>query len=397
MSLIDDKRKHAKTVVVMQDNAQLILGEQVVMKIHYFHARVKRNTEWSGVLVYKTKSGSIADPKTWILEATDIVFMDVGTGSYTEYEFSSDDDYSFDIYTDALMNDSKIGHIHTHHSMSTFFSGTDMSELHDNSPNHNYYLSLIVNYKEPEDWMAKIAFCGEEIVKGKVMTTRRTFLDMLGFGTPVEKTIDTVTQVMYTIDCDLVLDEAIKPFYNRVTDICKPKPVATNYRGRLPLLQGSQSAYAGKQLEFNNWLAEEPVKDKQVIQTRSAGSYSQALVYPFVCKVLSTDLDAEDTTISALFKSISTAQDIEIEFLVDIIEDNYEEFIEKYFNLTKATPLDMYCISKSLLKVCETYDDKYLFDCLTNMVAVYINIDVDEDFRKKVELLTNIKDLEEWA
>jgi len=45
--------------------------------------------------------------------------------------------------------------IHTHHNMETFFSGTDMGELHDSAPSYNYFLSLIVNYKN--EYIAKIA------------------------------------------------------------------------------------------------------------------------------------------------------------------------------------------------------------------------------------------------
>ncbi len=43
--------------------------------------------------------------------------------------------------------------------MTTFFSGTDMQELHDNAGAHNYYLSLIVNHKS--EFCAKIAITAQ--------------------------------------------------------------------------------------------------------------------------------------------------------------------------------------------------------------------------------------------
>lgn len=43
------------------------------------------------------------------------------------------------------LEECRIGHIHSHNTMGVFFSGTDWGELEDNAPNHNYYLSLIVN------------------------------------------------------------------------------------------------------------------------------------------------------------------------------------------------------------------------------------------------------------
>lgn len=80
--------------------------------------------------------------------------MDKGSGAATEYEFSQDvADYIMDKIQgvegisepDPSWMGIKIGHIHSHHSMNVFFSGTDMSELVINCSNHNFYLSLIVN------------------------------------------------------------------------------------------------------------------------------------------------------------------------------------------------------------------------------------------------------------
>ena len=47
----------------------------------------------------------------------------------------------------------------SHNNMAVFFSGVDNSELTDNAPNYNYYLSLIVNNKN--EYCARIAFIGE--------------------------------------------------------------------------------------------------------------------------------------------------------------------------------------------------------------------------------------------
>lgn len=45
--------------------------------------------------------------------------------------------------------------------MQAFFSGTDFSELHDSTPFHNYYLSLIVNYAG--EYVAKVAYIAKKI------------------------------------------------------------------------------------------------------------------------------------------------------------------------------------------------------------------------------------------
>lgn len=101
--------------------------------------------EWSGVLFY-TIEGSIQNPEDCKITLQQILPMDIGTAGYTEYEITGDVT-KFMRENDALEKDWKMGHIHSHHSMTVFFSGTDQSELEDNSEHHNFYLSVIVNNK----------------------------------------------------------------------------------------------------------------------------------------------------------------------------------------------------------------------------------------------------------
>lgn len=140
------------------ENANIILTDSLLNQIDHLH-KIVGKVEWSGVLVYRTIKGSIEDYKNFTVEALEIIPMDVGTSGYTEYEIEAADDYVFKNLLERVMLDDelKIGHIHTHHGMECFFSGTDMAELHENAPNHNYYLSLIVNFKDYTQWKAKIA------------------------------------------------------------------------------------------------------------------------------------------------------------------------------------------------------------------------------------------------
>mgnify|MGYP003637359558 FL=1 len=419
MSLINDNKVHARTVVKIEQKAKLILSEQVIKKIDYLHQQVKRNTEWSGVLIYSTKEGSIADPSNWVLEASDIIPMDVGTGTYTEYEFSGDDDYAFDIYTEALMNDEKLGHIHTHHSMATFFSGTDMSELHENAPNHAYYLSFIVNYKESKDWVAKVAFVGEEVTQGAVTKTRKSLFNLVGFGQATQEQVDIVTPLLYTIDCELIVpetDDTTKAFHERVTEISKPKVThfpgvrhhqsmwpsqahnsAKNTKGRGlhtfgDLFDEELPAWKGKQ-------ASTPVKDK-VVQTRAAELYNAEAIRMFTVKLLAMDLNTTEQSLTTTVKTLTSATDIEVEFHIDVVEEEFEDYIEKYFKLSTVTELDTYCVGIMIMEALKEFDETYLVQCLHNMLDVYISISRDTAFDKKATALTgitNLKDLEEWT
>ena len=118
MSFGNDTRVRTRKIVDIQGQPKLILTDELIAKISLFHVMVKDNTEWSGVLIYETVTGDYKDPANWEIKATDMILMDVGSAAYTEYEFDEKDTYSFDKYTDAMIEGKNIGHIHTHHSMS---------------------------------------------------------------------------------------------------------------------------------------------------------------------------------------------------------------------------------------------------------------------------------------
>lgn len=111
----------------------------------YRLCQLNNSVEWSSILFYKESAGSIEDPGSLKLEVVDMLLMDIGNHTYTEYDF--DADFVSFLSKNPTYMEYNIGHIHSHNNMDTFFSGTDMTELKDNSPNHNYYLSLIVNNK----------------------------------------------------------------------------------------------------------------------------------------------------------------------------------------------------------------------------------------------------------
>ena len=129
MSLVDDKRTHARQVVTLDGKAKLIISDKVHQKVHFMHHVVNNNIEWSGILQYKKISGNIENPETLVFEVVDFLPMDVGTSTYTEYDHADpEDDMLMDTWDKLGVDGIRFGHIHTHHSMSTFFSGTDMSE-----------------------------------------------------------------------------------------------------------------------------------------------------------------------------------------------------------------------------------------------------------------------------
>ena len=131
-------------------------------KIKYLCKSIPED-EWSGILLYEVK-GTIKDVENMSLIVKDIIPMNKGSQTYTEYDFVEVTEYGVE---DKMMDyiekfpeamKWKLGHIHSHNTMSVFFSATDISELHDNVGNHDFYLSLIIN--NWGDYQAKVATKG---------------------------------------------------------------------------------------------------------------------------------------------------------------------------------------------------------------------------------------------
>lgn len=113
--------------------------QEQIDKLH----RLTPKKEWSGLCVYKqldtTKSITQSD-----LEVVYIAPRDFGTAAFTSSE--NLDKALIDILMNFDMNTHRTGYIHSHHSMDTFFSGTDLKELEEMAFNHfDQFLSVIVN------------------------------------------------------------------------------------------------------------------------------------------------------------------------------------------------------------------------------------------------------------
>lgn len=140
-----------KKVVTFTSKAKLVITEEFLDIVEYICKRIS-TVEWSGVVLYE-KEGNSNDPSTLVITPKYIYPLDKGTGTYTEYSIPEDFMDVMVKYPEYL--DLKMGHIHSHVNMGTFFSGTDVDELKANCQNHDMYFSIIVNNRL--DICAKIA------------------------------------------------------------------------------------------------------------------------------------------------------------------------------------------------------------------------------------------------
>lgn len=174
------------------------VSSKVLKQIKFLTSRIS-SVEWSGVLFYSV-TDDIDLPSKFQITLEYIFLMDKGTGGSTEY------DYDEELIDFRIENPEslewKIGHIHSHNSMGTYFSTTDTEELEDNVKFHNYYLSVIVNNALDID--GKIAFLGK-LEDGVMPYECKT-----GEGKSYKLEITAKEEdIMFIYDCQIYTEEII--------------------------------------------------------------------------------------------------------------------------------------------------------------------------------------------
>ena len=155
----------------MQETFTLEISPEAQRKIDHLLIRVP-NIEWSGTMFY-TLNGDINNIPELKVTVLDVYPQDIGNSGYTEYEHT--EEYANYIVTHPELMDENIhqGHIHSHHTMSAFFSGTDKGELIDSAPNFAGFVSLIVNHAGP--YVAAIAIKTIESSTTSIVSSFKNF------------------------------------------------------------------------------------------------------------------------------------------------------------------------------------------------------------------------------
>lgn len=96
--------------------------------------------EWSGAAfyTYERENGNT------IIKVMDFCLQDIGNSVYTEYEMNGDTASYYAEHIDTLIG-CKVGTLHSHNKMGSYFSSTDASTLHEAGAQMNNILSIIVN------------------------------------------------------------------------------------------------------------------------------------------------------------------------------------------------------------------------------------------------------------
>lgn len=297
------------------------IPQDMVDKIKYLCKSIPK-VEWSGVLFYEV-IGSIKDTANMKIILKDILMMDIGTSGYTSFEWDEDVvNYQMD-NPEAM--EWKIGHIHSHNTMNVFFSGTDWSELNDNCPNHNFYLSVIVN--NYLDVTAKIAFtaesqkfiCKDENGKDYTLTITNTDIKpvMLVYDCEISMPVKEVVVPEAFAGRIGVVEEKIKAIKEkeRLAEEKRKAEAAKNNSGK------GKTYYDG----FKEGNKKSPFPDYTPKQQRG-GSMEDAMMKEFMDE-MGEDFDDEQQTMQTIEQEFATYvirlgnDELPDDELVDALED----------------------------------------------------------------------------
>jgi len=276
--------------------------------------------------------------------------------------------------------------------MNCFFSGTDNTALHENAPSYNYYLSLIVNFKDYTNWCGKIAYISKKTIKGSIT---EEFKGSNGIVKVDEKTVDTVEEILNLVDLDIVMSkpevELPTEFKDRVASLWeehnKPKKVAyggqrsfweDDYAGYYPKLKDKASSLlfeddrphkyhkpvklksgkTGKSVTVNKWSANKVVP------------LTEANIKTFLAQLLSFDksINDFDYVMKSLMDELDndtnpTAESSKV-FILDFYKSSFDHEFEEYFGY-EPTNKSYTHVSAILGKLSLDYvNSKFLDDLL---------------------------------
>jgi proteasome lid subunit RPN8/RPN11 len=192
------QKKYPHLPISLKENPKFTISRLAQEKIDELHRLVRYNTEWSGFMLLKTNKvfNNLDMLKGLQVEVEDIILADEGTATYTEADMSSYVEYISENPSKMMQ---PIGYIHSHNSMSCFFSNTDIEELCINAAHYALYVSLIVNYD------------GKYVCKGAFLAEVENSKSVKGKNNKLGYNVNSIEEAVVTFDFDIVnLPEAIQ-------------------------------------------------------------------------------------------------------------------------------------------------------------------------------------------
>lgn len=364
-------------IVEMSEKGRLLISPEMVAQIQFLHASIGK-TEWSGILVYDVVSGSPKDPKNFVLEAKRVFLMDIGSAAYTEYSPDEDVIDLYDQMPEAM--EMKTGHIHTHHDMTTFFSGTDMGELHDNVDKYNYYLSLIVNFSG--NYTAKVVFLSD-VTSSKRMSYKDES------GTLKNFTIKESSKAMVSIDMEIRWTGLPDKFSERIPELRKKIVEAEKKRNK----NGQHALPYGRNDDFydnewgNNYSSRSGVKpDPEKLSNLEVERLTRNIIS------VNAELKEVRPVYTVLYVISDKQSEDDLEFYYDFLATNLEEVIENFFERDldgEETGMVIDEVVKSIERFSGNFQIKPVANGIISILNEYAASKIDDDDNEDIELELN--------
>lgn len=290
------------------------LSQEILAKIWYLCKSIN-DVEWSGIIFCKTEGHPI-NLDTFKLEPIDILPMHKGEPSYTEFEV---DESIIDAYdNNPVLEDCKMGIIHSHVDMNVFFSGTDTSTLHKYAAMSNFCISIIVN--NAGDVTGKVAY----LVKNKTKSYLSEYMNEDGNWisskeeeNEVENSVIVEVPLTFSFDLDNLFNDRVDTIIKKAQE--EKKVVGFNNTGTVTQ-DSSYNSYSNPYNYFNNQ-----------VPANTEYKYSRYQLLNFICKLLENNTNSLNSGVlvaldkfykEVLGKGLCTADDM-VDWFINSIASNH--------------------------------------------------------------------------
>lgn len=355
------KTNNKLTEIQIDKKPKIHIPLEVSNKIIYLNS-IMGNIEWSGILFFDIED-TFAQGLN--IKVKDILLLDIGNSAYTNYEFTSEIP---SYMCEHQLTQCFIGHIHSHHTMSTFFSGTDLNTLEKEGLDTVHFVSVIVN----NDGKYNGAITTKSKIKTKISQEKNInyyTYDGEMAATPELEVIETeFTEIAY-IYCDIIVDNPVwKTLLETSNEILKEKEkfkqqyIRNNY-SFLPSFIDNDTIYG----QNNDMILGELHSD------------TISIVKYFQDNIVSID---------------------SININLDLLSSHALEFLNKAFSLIVATK---YVNSITLVSLNSTIFNRYRISSIPNTLEFYdpivlflknSNNDVTKELKEHVKKYLKVIDLE---
>lgn len=332
----------------------LLIEKALHEKIIYLCSRIS-SVEWSGVLFYEMEGTLGEDLK---IIAKDLLLLNIHASTYTEYENDTTDIPAYMV--EHGLTHAYQGHIHSHNTMATFFSGTDTATLKEEGAKRPHFLSLIVN--NANQYTACITTKAE--VKENLI-----FKGFSGNVLNIPAPEDNATRVsVHYVSTEIICenDESLVELDEQIKKLSVPVVTTTvgrdfSYGNIYGSHYGFDHNYTGQQTLFNEEDDDTPFPDTKkfisVDQKDDTELISEVARTTFLM-IVTCDEDAVNKPAAELKKhmlvqsfcdNIVSLNNAELSSYLDVVEDLLADNIEQcVMQSTATTPLEQTLIEQKV-------------------------------------------------